>query len=274
MTARVIVLGTAQDGGLPHAGCTCTNCETARADPAHQRLVASVAVVGTTGRVLLVDATPDLPRQWAHVLRATGRPPDALLLTHAHIGHYLGLAWLGREGMNTERLPVFATSSMRTFLHANRPWSHLVTRGQIAPKPIRPGDAIDFDGLAVVPFRSPHRAEDTDTVGLDIQGPTQCIVYLSDGDRLPDDVVDRIRAADVALVDGTFYSPDELPGRDISEILHPFIAESVERLEGAGDEIYFTHLNHSNPLLDPDPAKRPVLPEPFQVVAEGAVFPL
>jgi len=273
----VQVLGTAQDGGIPHAGCRCTTCAAAREHPEQARRVAAIALVGHSGKTLVVDATPDFPAQLERLALSLGRKdvlPDALLLTHAHIGHYLGLAWLGREAMDAQALPVHVTPSMARFLGENRPWRHLVTRGQITLVPGLPGEAFDFDGVRVTPFLSPHRAEDTDTVGVEIAGPTRRLLYLPDADAFPDDVARRIGAVDVALVDGTFWSPEEVGHRDVKDIPHPFVEESLGRLEGARGDVYFTHLNHTNPLLQPDPDGRPVLPRGFRVLEDGDAFRL
>ncbi|MDX1643157.1 MAG: pyrroloquinoline quinone biosynthesis protein PqqB, partial [Thermoanaerobaculia bacterium] len=84
---------------------------------------------------------------------------------------------------------------------------------------------------------------------------------------------------DVALLDGAFYSPDELPGRDLEAIGHPLISDSMDRFQALVDagrvEIYFTHLNHSNPVLDPEgPERREVERRGFRVLPELARFPL
>jgi pyrroloquinoline quinone biosynthesis protein B len=274
--ARALVLGTAQDGGLPHAGCACARCEGARADPSRRRRVASIALLGVTGRMLLVDATPDLPDQLAVAAAAAGRGergPGGLLLTHAHMGHYLGLAWFGREGLHARGLPVHATPRMLEFLARNRPWAHLLDRGEIVPRPLTPGVAFPFDGLEVEPFLSPHRAEDTDTIGVEVRGPRARLVYVPDADVFPPDVVARIRGADAALVDGTFLSPDELP-RSVTEVPHPFVRDSVVRLAGGRGRIRFTHLNHTNPLADPGGAEAAALPPGFGVAADGDEVPL
>jgi pyrroloquinoline quinone biosynthesis protein B len=277
MAARVHVLGTAQDGGFPHAGCACAACTQARAQPALRRRVACVGIEGTSGKALLVDATPDFVEQSAALARATGRDrliPDAIALTHAHIGHYLGLAWLGREAVDTKGMPVHCTQKMAAFLKGNRPWSHLVERGEIVLHALRPGEPFAFDGLELHSFLSPHRGEDTDTVGFEVRGPSRTILYVSDADILPPTLVERMVEADVVLVDGTFYSPDELPHRDILAVRHPFMRDSVKQLEKAKGEIWFTHLNHTNPVLHPDPARRPVLPPRFGVACEGQSFAL
>ncbi len=276
MGARVLVLGTAQDGGFPHAGCACSACAAARRHPEAARKVASIAVVGATGRTLLVDATPDLTAQLALLAAETGRDrlvPDVIALTHAHIGHYLGLAWLGKEAMDARRVPVHGTARMLAFLRKNRPWSHLVERGEIDLQPLQPGEPFAFDGVEIHAFLSPHRGEDTDTLAFELRGPTRRLVYVSDADVLGG-LAERLKEADVALVDGTFWSKDELPHRDILAVRHPFVSESVRLLAGAKGEIWFTHFNHTNPLIHPDPARRPALPAPFGVASDGQVFAL
>jgi pyrroloquinoline quinone biosynthesis protein B len=238
--------------------------------------VASVAVVGSTGRVLLVDATPDLPEQLALVATATGRrvgDVDGVLLTHAHMGHYLGLAFLGREAMHARALPLLGTARMLAFLRANRPWSHLLERGEVVPRAVAPGEPFDLDGVSVEPFLSPHRAEDTDTIGLDLRGPARRVVYVPDADVFPPDVVARVRSADEALVDGTFSSPDELP-RSATEVPHPWVRDSVVVLAGGRGRVRFTHLNHTNPVADPEGPAARALPAGFGVARDGDVLPL
>jgi pyrroloquinoline quinone biosynthesis protein B len=139
---------------------------------------------------------------------------------------------------------------------------------------VRPGEPIEFDGVRVDAFLTPHRGEDTDTLGLEFRGPRRRLVYVSDADYLSDPLAETIREADVALVDGTFYGPGELPHRDMSRVRHPFVSESVRRLAGARGDVRFIHLNHSNPLLDPDPARVPALPAGFSVAREGDRFDL
>ena len=115
----VLVLGTAQDGGIPQAGCVCARCVRARKDPSSARLVASIAIVNETeGRVYLIDAGPDIKEQLDRIGRAfpllrrpPRRPVDAILLTHAHMGHIVGLLQFGREAIAPRALPLFATRS-------------------------------------------------------------------------------------------------------------------------------------------------------------------
>jgi pyrroloquinoline quinone biosynthesis protein B len=272
MGIRVHVLGTAQDGGFPHAGCACASCERARADPALRRRVACLGLVGESGRRLMVDATPDFGAQLADLVRAAGDAPpglEALVLTHAHIGHYLGLALLGREAMSARGIAVHGTASMARFLRANRPWAHLVERREIVLQTLHPGTPFEFDGARLHAFLTPHRGEDTDTIGLEVRGPERSLVYVSDADFFPPALTERIREADEALIDGTFYDRGELPHREILEVKHPFVVESLERFRGARGRVTFTHLNHTNALLSAHP---PDLPAGFAVAREGDVY--
>ena len=238
------------------------------------RRVSCIGIIGASGRCLMVDATPDFGAQQAALAAAAGRTPphvDALILTHAHIGHYLGLALLGREAMSARAVPVHCTPSMRRFLEQNRPWAHLVERDEIDLHTLRPGEALEFDGARIHAFLTPHRSEDTDTIGLEIEGPTRRLVYISDADVFPPALAERVLEADIALIDGTFYARDELPHREILAVRHPFVNESVERFAGARGDVAFIHLNHSNALLS---EHAPALPKGFRVAAEGESFRL
>jgi pyrroloquinoline quinone biosynthesis protein B len=260
---RVHVLGTVQDGGCPHPGCSCSNCKAARRDARLRRRVVSIAVEGRTGRTLLVDASPDFRDQLDALADATGRPPpaiDEIVITHAHVGHYLGLAFLGKEAMHAPAMPVYCTPSVARFLEGNRPWAHLVEREEI--------------DLRTHAFLSPHRGEDTDTLGFEIVGPSRRLVYVSDADVFPPAIIERIREADIAIVDGTFYDEKELPNRDMLAVRHPTVRGSLPRLTGGRGQVYFTHMNHTNPLLDPKSPERSALPAGFHVLEEGAVFDL
>ena len=286
---RVVVLGIAQDGGMPQTGCDCSRCSVARKNPALARHVASLAIdFPKTDHVYLVDATPDLPAQieTIHGFRAhpEGKvdraPVDGVLLTHAHIGHYLGLAHFGFESLNTKDLPVWASPRMAEYLKTNGPWSQLVRLGNIALREAVPGKPFDLEeGVAVKAIQVPHRDEYSDTMAFVIRGPKKTLLYVPDTDSWkawPKPLTEVLaeEKVDIALLDATFYSPDELPDRDVSKIKHPLITQSMDLLEPlvkAGKlQVYFTHLNHSNPALDANgPARRAIEARGFRVLAEG-----
>jgi len=292
--ARLRVIGTAQDGGLPHAACACERCEAAREDPARRRLVASLALVVEApdrDRVYLVDATPDI-REQLDALRdvrddPAGRvdrdPVDGVLLTHAHIGHYTGLAFLGFEAVHTQDLPVWATERMGDFLRGNAPWSQLVDIGNIEIRTIEPGTPFDVGGVEVEALTVPHRDEFSDTVAF-IFRADRTVMCVPDTEPWRTwrpglgDVLDR-EGVDVLLVDGSFYSPDELPGRHVSSIGHPLMRDTMDLLQDRVDagtlDVLFTHLNHSNPALDPSSdARREIDERGFRVAPDGLEIPL
>lgn len=290
---RVVVLGTAQDGGLPQTGCDCTRCAAARKDPSRARHVASLAIHlpqkgAQTGRTWLVDATPDLPAQIELIHRFRPHPAgkvdrapvDGVLLTHAHIGHYLGLAHFGFESLNTKDLPVHVSPRMAAYLRANGPWSQLVRLGNIALREFEPGKPFDLgEGISVRAIPVPHRDEYSDTMAFILRGPNKTLLYVPDTDSwaawpkpLPEVLAEE--KVDYALLDATFYSPDELPDRDVTKIKHPLITQSMDLLEPlvkAGKlRVWFTHLNHSNPALDADGAARKAIEgRGFRVLEEG-----
>lgn len=263
----VLVLGTAQDGGIPHLGGHAAPDEAARRDPSLRRTVASLLIVDpASGGRWLVDATPDVAAQLerasvvAPPRAARGgerRPPilDGVFLTHAHIGHYLGLAQFGREVYAAERLPVWGSARMRDFLSRNGPWDQLVRLNQIELRPLAPGGRVELaPGLAITPFLVPHRDEYTDTFGFEIRGPRRALLYIPDIDkweRWSERIEDRLKGVDLALLDATFFDGNDLPGRKISEVPHPFVVESLERFaplpESERRKIVLTHLNHTNP---------------------------
>jgi pyrroloquinoline quinone biosynthesis protein B len=286
---HVVVLGTAQDGGLPHVACDCPRCEAARHDPARRRLVASLGIVlPDSGKRFLVDATPDI-RPQLDVLagytttdagRVDRRPVDGVFLTHAHLGHYTGLAFFGFEAAHTREVPVWCTPSMAAYLRSNGPWDQLVRLENVVLHEVSPGEAIDLgEGVTVTMVSAPHRKEYTDTVGFVVRGPRASVLYVPDTDSWngwDPPIVDLLRNVDVAMLDGTFHSLDELPGRSVESIGHPLITVSMDLMEAtAGAGVYFTHLNHSNPALEPDgEALRTIEARGFHVLEDGAQFPL
>jgi pyrroloquinoline quinone biosynthesis protein B len=266
----VVVLGTAQDGGLPQIGCDAACCAAARADPERRRLVTSLLLVDPrSGKRWLFDATPDLPAQ---VERARphghpegkageGRPAlfDGVFLTHAHMGHYAGLLALGREAYGSAPQTVRASAAMGAFLRANAPWSLLVDARHVELAELVPGQPVELaPDLTVTPLAVSHRQELSDTLAFVLRGPNRALLYLPDIDaweRMDPPIEARLAAVDVALVDATFFDGGELPGRDLAAIPHPFVVHSLARFAPLPAEerakVRFTHLNHSNPAADP-----------------------
>lgn len=260
----LVVLGIAQDAGYPQAGCRKACCVRAWRETRLKRHVACLAIVDPqTKQRWFVDCTPDF-REQLRKLDAIAPPRnsvgvDGVLLTHAHIGHYSGLMQLGREVMGTRDVPVYVMPRMKRFLASSGPWNQLVTARNIQLRDLADGAPLKLnERIRVTPFLVPHRDEYSETVGFRIQGPSRTAVYLPDidkWDRWETDIDGVIRSADVAYLDGTFYANGELPGRDMSKIPHPFIAESLQRFaklpESERGKVRFLHFNHTNPVLDP-----------------------
>jgi pyrroloquinoline quinone biosynthesis protein B len=261
MSTEAILLGTAQDGGLPQAGCTCDHCRAAQADPALRRLVVCLALVDHAARQSwIIDATPDFRKQ-VHALQelAPNCPLAGIALTHAHVGHYAGLIHLGREVWDTGRLPLYASAPMAHFLERNAPWSQLVALGNVEIRLLAPEQAVALSPrLSLVPLPVPHRDEFADTLAFVVQGSTWRLLYCPDidaWDRWARDLRSLVADVDVALLDGTFFSADELPGRDLDEIPHPLATDTARRLAGVDCDVRLIHLNHSNPLHQPGPER-------------------
>ncbi len=283
------VLGTAQDGGIPQMGCYCRNCCRAREDARFIRLVSSIALIDfIEKKYFILDATPDIRLQSDRALdrlsiekRGKKNAPDAILLTHAHIGHYTGLMFCGYEVMSTQNLPVHCTSRMGRFLSDNGPWSQLVSLENISLRTLHPGEELSLTPrISLTPLPVPHRDEYSDTIGFRISGEKKTLLYIPDIQSWKAwnrSIVEEVEKVDIALLDGTFYSPEELPRRDLSKIGHPLIQTSLKTLgkvaQKGQTQIRFTHLNHSNLALDPEGEERKEIRETgFRLASEGEEF--
>ena len=281
----VVVLGTAQDAGFPQAGCRRRCCAGPWADPDRRRLVSSLAIVDpASSQRWIVDATPDF-REQLHRLDGIC-PVEAspglagILLTHGHMGHYTGLLHLGREVMGARAVPLLVMPRMERFLRGNGPWSQLVDLENVSLVSLEAGKVVPLnERIRVTPIVVPHRDEFTETVGYRIEGPNRSVLYLPDIDkweRWSTPIEGVIATVDLAYLDGTFFDGEELPGRDMAEIPHPFIVESLDRFgdldPGERGKIRFLHLNHTNPALDStSEATRRVVAEGMAIAQEGEV---
>ena len=280
------VLGVVQDAGYPQAGCYQPHCLPGWENITGRRGATSLAVVDPAGgSKYLFEATPQLPEQLyalEQVAPDSDYRLDGVFLTHAHIGHYAGLMYFGREAMDTSNIPVFAMRRMREFLENNGPWSQLVSLNNISLKYLRNFQTEPLGNILVTPLLVPHRDEFSETVGFMILGPSRSALFIPDIDKweLWDrNIIDEIRNVDYALIDATFFNGDELPGRELSEIPHPFVVESMALFEelpaSEKDKIWFIHMNHSNPLLDPDSsAYQQIINQGYHVAQEGLRLPL
>jgi pyrroloquinoline quinone biosynthesis protein B len=281
---RAVVLGIAQDGGVPHIGCHQELCVAARRDPGRRQRVASLGLIDDrAGARFLIDATPDLPSQIESLnegrkVADPRRPVDGILLTHAHMGHYAGLLQLGREALGANAVPVYATPRLARFLRDNGPWSQLVALGNVELRAIEPGHEFALTpDLSVTALTVPHRDEWSDTVGFVVRGPSARLLYVPDIDKWEKwerRLEDEVARVDVALLDGTFHSLQELPGRSQAEVPHPLVGETSGRLAQLSRRVVFIHLNHTNRLLFDPRARAQVEAKGFRVARDGEVVAL
>ena len=255
----VVVLGTLQDGGSPHMGCEKECCK----NPDASRKVVSLGLIDpVSNKKFLLEASPDFVAQTrmlkAFLPSSANTLPDGIFLTHAHIGHYAGLMFLGREAMNSKAVPVYAMPKMKSFLENNGPWSQLVTLNNIQIKPLTAGNWENISPtLRVKPFLVPHRDEFSETVGFIIEGPHKKLLFIPDIDKWEKwrtAIVSLVKEVDHALIDGTFFSAAEVGNRNIAEIPHPLVQESMKLFDSLSakekEKIIFIHFNHTNPLLN------------------------
>ncbi len=257
----IFVLGIAQDAGYPQIACSKRCCEEAKLYPEKQRMVSSLALMDAESKKWwLLDATPDIAKQLQlfHDSTQGAYPylPEGIVLTHAHMGHYSGLMQLGREALNAKSIPVYCLPRMATFLENNGPWDQLINLKNIQ---IQVQDTLK--PFALGPFQVqlysvPHRDEYSETAGIHIHYKGKQVLFIPDIDKWEKwnrSLPQLLKQVDLAFLDATFFSEGELPGRNMKEIPHPFVQETVQLIDSLAPDqaskIHFIHLNHSNPLL-------------------------
>ena len=280
----LFVLGRAQDGGLPHLGCERESCCGAARRSGRVETPAALGIhLAASNQLFLVEATPAIEPQIALLHRLVGatgrgrRPVDGVLVTHAHLGHYLGLAWLGREVASTSRLPLFVSERFASYLRTNGPWSQLIDLEQIVPQPFAPGARFMLtEGVEVEAIAVPHRDEFSDTMAFKIRGPHHTVLFCPDIDAwgrhagLLETLMDGV---DVAYLDATFYDGRELPERVRAEIPHPPMLDTMARLAEVAREhpgrVRFIHLNHTNPAWNEAGLRAAIEAKGFRIAEVG-----
>ena len=261
----IMVLGIGQDGGVPQLG---NEDHAAWESPALRHTATSLALVDpASDQRWLFEATPDIREQMRllHTVAPVDNSPGlaGIFLTHAHMGHYTGLLFLGHESLGAQSVPVYAMPRMATFLSSNGPWDQLVRYKNIRIEVMEAQAPIRLtDNLTVTPFLVPHRPEYSEVVGYRIAGPRQTALFIPDidswaeWDAMGHRLEDELATVDRAWLDGTFFADGEIPGRDMSTFPHPRINETMKRLailpERERQKLHFIHLNHTNPALRPE----------------------
>jgi pyrroloquinoline quinone biosynthesis protein B len=279
------VLGIAQDAGFPQANCQKDCCTSVWQEPHKREKVSCLSIIDPVEKTgWIFDATPDFKDQLYLMENSLQNGKIALggiFLTHAHMGHYTGLMHLGREAMGAKKVPVYTMPRMKNYLENNGPWSQLVTLENVQLRALKSDSTIVLNkNIKVTPLLVPHRDEFSETVGFLIETAEKKALFIPDIDKWhlwERDILDLIKTVDVAYLDGTFFENGEIPGRDMSQIPHPFMEESMALFESLDAEnklkIRFIHFNHTNPVLKKmSTAHREVRKKGFRVAREGVVF--
>jgi pyrroloquinoline quinone biosynthesis protein B len=259
---EVTLLGVAQDGGRPQAGCTRPCC--AGLPPEDTSYPVALGISDGDSNHL-IEATRFLGQQ----LTIWGQTNiENVLLTHAHFGHVDGLGLFGKETMNARNVGLHLSSEMEHLVDRTPQWALMVDQGVFQPTTFHDRDNLHFSSnLTVQPVHVPHRDELSDMHAFVIRGPNRSLLFLPDHDTWAEtlerhnqpDIRSWLKAleVDIALIDGTFWSSDELAGRNQDKVPHPPVSQTIDLLgmrQENDPEIYFIHLNHTNPLYDPNSA--------------------
>lgn len=273
---EVTLLGVAQDGGRPQAGCTRPCCVGLRPEDTSYPVALGISDADSNH---LIEATRFLGQQ----LTVWGQTNiENVLLTHAHFGHVDGLGLFGKETMNARNVGLHLSSEMEHLVDRTPQWALMVDQGVFQPTTFHDRDNLQFTPtLTIQPVHVPHRDELSDMHAFVIRGPNRSLLFLPDHDTWAETLERHnqpsIRSwlealkVDIALIDGTFWSSDELSGRNQDKVPHPPVSQTIDLLgprQGGDPEIYFIHLNHTNPLYDPSSEASALLAQTGWMVAQ------
>ncbi|MGZ4617488.1 MAG: pyrroloquinoline quinone biosynthesis protein PqqB [Frankiaceae bacterium] len=294
---RVRVLGSAAGGGSPQWNCACGVCTAVREDSSlPTRLTCTIALEDGLGGRFLCNAGPDLGvqlREWAAVSppRETRMPIDGVLLTDGELDHAVGLLALRQAGW----LRIWGTATVRKLLdecgllptlrsYTDVEWCEVggspltLLYGNSAPAPL---ECIAVPvGNGRLPRYAPSglgAAEASVAYIVRDRRTGKSVAIAPSIARMREDLVCALGAANVAIVDGTFWDEDELHGTGRSSasaggLGHVAVSHGLgARIAGQGAQVVFTHLNNTNPMLLPDSVERLSLIEQGFLIADDGL---
>ena len=286
---EVVILGTAQDGGIPQAGCSCKNCTAAHENYKLKRNPVCCGIKGVDGSFHLIEAGRNLSEQlklWSEKMNLENiEKPETVSITHVHLGHVDGLGQFGKEVMNSKDLPLFASKKTIEVLENRNVVSAFRCNVVKSGGAFSPSDTCGFE-LEFI--KVPHRDEEADTHAILIHGPNKSLLFLPDHDSWEETLSEYKKETirqwftdmqiNYALIDGTFWDSQELIGRDMLKVPHPPISKTIEMLgkKNINDpEILFFHLNHTNPVTNIYSKERQIVEVlEWQIAKDGQVFTL
>lgn len=279
----VRVLGSAAGGGVPQWNCACKNCSAARDGRLPHRTQSSLAISPDGERWLLLNCSPDVAAQIEafpalHPSPLHGSPVDGILLTDANVDHVGGLAVLrqrrGDAGFRVRSSPV--VRAIATAQTAFAPFDAPPHRWLDVPldtdcEPDAESDVIGnslFVRALVVPGTTPgydgRRTVRGAVVAYEIVNPTRDkrVLFAPVFSAIDGELGDAIARSAVAFLDGTFYTDDELQTARLLDksarvLGHLPVGDpggTLDQLPAVRGRVIFTHLNNSNPMLDPQSA--------------------
>jgi pyrroloquinoline quinone biosynthesis protein B len=288
---KIRVLGSAAGGGFPQWNCNCRNCQGVREGSANyrRRTQSSIAVSAEGARWTLVNASPDILQQFQSFpgtwptggLRGCGI--ESVVLVDAQIDHTTGLYMLREKG---SPWPIWTTDPVYEDLTRGNPILHLLEHYCGVARRAVPLDGHSFHPqgsasldwramplLSAAPPYSPHRGNPVpgDNIGLTIRDPaTGKRVFYSPGLAEVDDAVfDAMAGADCVMVDGTFWTDDEMirmglskkRARDIGHLAQSGPGGMIEQLNRLPRHVrrVLIHINNTNPILDESSPERAML---------------
>ena len=280
----LVILGIAQDGGSPQIGCDKSCCKILWEKKIFESVTSVGLIDNVENRFFLIDASPDITKQYQMLKSfSLNGSLGGIVLTHAHIGHYSGLLFFGKESLGARKINVYSMPKMSFFLKNNGPWSQLIQDKNIIINQLKNNTIQTLSKyISIKPIIVPHRDEFSETVGYLIKGDLKSALFLPDIDKWEKwdkKIEDFIKTVDYAFIDGTFYNGKEIPHRNMNEIPHPFVIETLERLKNLKKKhkkkVYFIHLNHTNPLLKPNnEITKEIIKRGYNIARTGMKFDL
>ncbi len=305
---HVKILGSAAGGGFPQWNCGCWNCRLLRERKlrATPRTQAQLAISSDGVQWFLLNASPDLRAQIEATPElhpragARSSPIAGAVLTGGDLDQALGLLLL-RE---LQPLRIYATASVRTLLREDNTMFAALsqTAEQTRWTDIMPGEEFEpatvcdvSSGIRCRAFpldehwpmyvpaeRRAELAPQESVTGLVIDSPQGGrVVFMPSAPTVDDACLELINSADVLLLDGTFYTDDEmcrLTGRSARQMGHMPVSGpdgSLERLAGARPRKIYIHINNTNPMLDEEsPQHRAVRDAGWEIAEDGWHFEL